>query len=153
MCGPVNIHPTAPSPRSAVTLAKPTRPEVLLLTDDDPDLVRFLEALLRSAGFRHIHVEDDPTQAMTLARRVRPDLVLTDVVKDGMTGFDLAEGLRATPETASAAIVFCTARSEPHRVARGRRLGEDYIVKPFDPIDLVDRIVVVLERTAGRRGR
>jgi len=75
----------------------------------------------------------------------RFDLIITGVVMSRMTGHELVRELRGRPDTARTPIMYLTARSEPEHVAEGYAAGaNDYMVKPFDPIELVAHVRALL---------
>ena len=96
------------------------------------------------AGFDVIEAPDGET-ALDLAAKEPLDIVLLDVMMPGVSGFDVAERLRARAETATLPIVFLSARADRLDVRRGFDLGAaDYVTKPFDPVRLGDHLQAVL---------
>jgi two-component system phosphate regulon response regulator PhoB len=85
--------------------------------------------------------------ALALAKRERPALVVLDLMLPGMSGFDVLARLRQDPDTAGVAVLMLTARKdEPDRI-RGLELGaDDYLTKPFSPQELVLRVAAILRR-------
>ena len=84
--------------------------EVILVVDDDPDIARFVEVNLRSAGY-DVVVAGDGEQALERAADLRPDLVLLDVMMPRIDGFEVAQRLRRSPATANASIIMLTAKA------------------------------------------
>src|ERR671925_1182896 len=121
-------------------------PETILVVDDDPDIARFVEVNLRSAGY-DVSVASDGEQALEKAAALRPDLVLLDVMMPRIDGFEVAQRLRRNPQTASTSIIMLTAKAMSADKVLGLTAGaDDYIIKPFDPIELVARVKGVLRR-------
>jgi two-component system, OmpR family, response regulator len=115
-------------------------PETILVVDDDPDIARFVEVNLRSAGY-DVAVAGDGEEALERAGELRPDLVLLDVMMPGLDGPATLEALRRLPAAAGTPVVFMTARVQAHEIARYRELGAaDVIAKPFDPMTLADTV-------------
>ncbi len=119
----------------------------LLVVEDDPNILELLSASLRFAGFEVTTVTSG-AQAVDIARDVRPDLVVLDVMLPDLDGFEvirrLREGGRRTP------VVFLTARDATDDKIRGLTLGgDDYVTKPFSLEELTARIRAVLRRTGG----
>jgi two-component system OmpR family response regulator len=119
----------------------------LLVVEDDPNILELLSASLRFAGFEVTTVTNG-SEAVDVARDVRPDLVVLDVMLPDLDGFEvirrLREGGRRTP------VVFLTARDATDDKIRGLTLGgDDYVTKPFSLEELTARIRAVLRRTAG----
>jgi DNA-binding response OmpR family regulator len=114
-----------------------------LLVDDDPLLRRSLAFTLEQAGYR-VSTAGDAENALALAARDRPDLVLLDIGLPGMDGLD---ALRRFQARMTIPIIFLTARERKLDEALGLELGaDDYITKPFDVDVLLARIKAVLRR-------
>jgi DNA-binding NarL/FixJ family response regulator len=118
----------------------------LLIVDDEPSLLRTLEACLRTEGFDITTARSGADALVKVAQSV-PDLVLTDVRMPGMSGYELAQHLRESPRTALVPIVLLTARTETVDRIEGFRAGVDgYVIKPFIPDELVAMIKSILNR-------
>ncbi len=125
--------------------------EVILVVDDDPDIARFVEVNLRSAGYE-VHVAADGEEALEKAAQLRPDLVLLDVMMPRMDGFEVAQRLRRNPQTGGTSIIMLTAKALSTDKVLGLTAGaDDYIVKPFDPIELLARVKGTLRRAREMR--
>ncbi|GGO20964.1 DNA-binding response regulator [Microbispora rosea subsp. aerata] len=119
----------------------------LLVVEDEPNILELLAASLRYAGFE-VHTASNGGEAVSAARRHRPDLIVLDVMLPDMDGFDIVRRLRGggtdTP------VVFLTARDAVEDKIRGLTLGgDDYVTKPFSLEEVIARIRAVLRRTAG----
>ncbi len=126
-------------------------PETVLVVDDDPDIARFVEVNLRSAGYE-VSVASDGEEALTRALELRPDLVLLDVMMPRIDGFEVAQRLRRNPQTANASIIMLTAKALSTDKVLGLTAGaDDYIIKPFDPIELLARVKGTLRRAKEMR--
>ncbi len=126
-------------------------PETILVVDDDPDIARFVEVNLRSAGY-DVTVAADGEEALDKAGELRPDLVLLDVMMPRIDGFEVAQRLRKNPLTASASIIMLTAKALSADKVTGLQSGaDDYIIKPFDPIELLARVKGTLRRAKEMR--
>lgn len=112
----------------------------IVLIEDDSDLFSLLKYNLEKEGFAMIGSQTG-LGALDLCRRVRPDLVLLDIMLPDSDGLDICKGIRGDPEMAQIPIIFLTARaSETDRIV-GLELGaNDYIVKPFFIRELIARI-------------
>ncbi|MBI3648169.1 MAG: response regulator [Actinobacteria bacterium] len=123
----------------------------MLVVDDDPDIARFVEVNLRSAGYE-VAVAGDGEEAITKAAEIRPDLVLLDVMMPRIDGFEVAQRLRKNPQTANASIIMLTAKALSADKVAGLQSGaDDYIIKPFDPIELLARVKGTLRRAKEMR--
>ena len=122
-------------------------PATVLVVDDDPVILRLLEASFEMEGFTVVGAADG-VEGLARAREVLPDVVVLDVMMPRMTGHEVATALRADPHTARIPIIFVTARAQSSDVERGLELGvDDYVTKPFDPLDLIARVNAVLARS------
>lgn len=120
----------------------------ILIVDDEPDIVALVVYHLAKAGYRVSSASTGP-DAVAVARRERPALVVLDLMLPGMSGFDVLRDLRGDAATANVAVIMLTARKdEPDRI-KGLSLGaDDYLTKPFSPQELVLRVQAILRRTA-----
>lgn len=131
------------------TLAGRTAEATVLVADDNPDVRGYLRRLLEP--FWRVVVAADGAEALELARRDPPDLVLTDVMMPRLDGFGLLTGLRRDPATATVPVVFLSARAGEEAAVEGLDAGaDDYLVKPFSGIELVARVRSNLELAALR---
>ncbi len=126
----------------------PAPPARILIVDDEPDIVALVVYHLAKAGYRVSSASTGP-DAVAVARRERPTLVVLDLMLPGMSGFDVLRDLRGDAATANVAVIMLTARrDEPDRI-KGLSLGaDDYLTKPFSPQELVLRVQAILRRTA-----
>jgi diguanylate cyclase (GGDEF)-like protein len=126
-------------------------PETILVVDDDPDIARFVEVNLRSAGY-DVSVASDGEEALERAGTLRPDLVLLDVMMPRIDGFEVAQRLRRNPQTSNTSIIMLTAKALSTDKVLGLTAGaDDYIIKPFDPIELLARVKGTLRRAKEMR--
>jgi diguanylate cyclase (GGDEF)-like protein len=125
--------------------------EHVLVVDDDPDVARFVEVNLRSAGY-NVTVASNGEEAMDQALELRPDLVLLDVMMPKMDGFEVAQRLRRDSRTSSSSIIMLTAKALSSDKVLGLSSGaDDYIIKPFDPVELLARVKGTLRRAREMR--
>ncbi len=126
----------------------PTEGERILVVDDEPDIVALVVYHLAKAKYK-VSSATSGSDALAMAKRERPGLIVLDLMLPGMSGFDVLEQLRADPDTASIAVLMLTARKdEPDRI-RGLELGaDDYLTKPFSPQELVLRVGAILRRVS-----
>jgi len=117
------------------------------VVEDDTDLNALIAALLQRAGYR-VHQARSGEEALTVARRERPSLVLLDICLPGMSGYEVCRELRATYGEGLPIVFISGERTEPYDRVAGLRLGgDDYIVKPFAPDELLARIERLLRHT------
>jgi DNA-binding response OmpR family regulator len=112
----------------------------ILLIEDDADLFALLKYNLEKEGFAATG-QQTGGGALELCRRVKPDLVLLDIMLPDSDGLDICKGIRKDPDLSATPIIFLTARaSETDRIV-GLELGaNDYVVKPFFVRELIARI-------------
>ena len=121
-------------------------PKRLLIVDDEPNLLRALEAFLTAEGFEVTTARSGPDALVKLAQSV-PDLIISDIRMPGMSGYELARQLRDSSRTALVPIVFLTAKGESDDRIEGFRAGVDaYFTKPFIPNELLALIHNILRR-------
>jgi diguanylate cyclase (GGDEF)-like protein len=119
---------------------------LILVVDDDPDIARFVEVNLKLQGF-DVAVAGDGQEALDLVVRTRPDLAIVDLSMPSVDGLELTRLLRADPITTSMPIIMLTARSLTVDKVLGLTAGaDDYLVKPFDTLELVARVKAILRR-------
>ena len=123
----------------------------VLLVDDDPELLASLQELLQTAGFEVIATTSGQ-HALRFVEELPPDAAVLDVVMPGSSGFDLLRQLRAHPQTAHIPILFVSGLSSGRDRIRGLSAGaDDYLVKPFEPEELVLRLSKLLARHEAER--
>ncbi len=127
------------------------RRELVLIADDDEDIVRFVEVNLRLEGFE-VTTAADGREALAQCSDVVPDLVLLDIMMPELDGFQVCQQLRADTRTKHIPIIMLTAKSLSADKVVGLTSGaDDYIIKPFDPIELVARVKSALRRVREMR--
>ena len=125
------------------------RGKVVLGVDDQPENIMMLEAILESQGFTFFGATSG-LECISLVPRVNPRLILLDVQMPEMDGYETCRRLRRAPEYRSIPVAFLTARKEVEDVKTGIAVGgNDFIVKPFDPARLVNRVVHWTNRRVG----
>lgn len=115
--------------------------------DDEPNILELLSAALRLSGFT-VHAADCGAEALATVRRVRPDIVILDVMLPDTDGFSLARSLRTVQDQLP--VLFLTARDAvADRIAGLTAGGDDYVTKPFSLEEVVLRLRAILRRTNG----
>ena len=121
----------------------------ILIVEDDDEIAAALVAYLARAGYRPQRAADGP-EALAAYHRERPDLLLLDVMLPGLSGFEVLQLVR---EDASTPVIILTARTYEADLLHGFRLGaDDYVTKPFRPLEVVARVDAVLRRAAPHAG-
>ena len=117
----------------------PGTPKVLVV-DDDPVIVRLLEVNFEMEGFEVISAVDG-MDGVEKARAQQPDIVVSDVMMPKLNGLELAAALKADDSTKHIPIVLLSAKAQVDDVRAGLDAGaDDYVTKPFEPLDLIDRV-------------
>jgi diguanylate cyclase (GGDEF)-like protein len=120
--------------------------ESILIVEDEDDIARLLEMNLELEGYE-CHIASRGDDAIDLAIRVRPDLVILDLMLPGLDGVEVCRQLRKDPRSASVGIIMLTARNLPSDRVAGLEAGaDDYVDKPFDIDELVARVHTSLRR-------
>ena len=115
----------------------------ILIVEDDRNIASLVETYLEQAGFRTV-VAHDGRRGLELAQRLRPGLVILDIMLPGLDGWDICRELRKVSQVP---ILMLTAREEEVDRIVGFSLGaDDYVVKPFSPRELVERVKAILRR-------
>ncbi len=124
----------------------------ILVAEDEPDILGLMVYSLEYAGFEvmeAINGED----ALKMAVDDKPDLVLLDVRMPRMSGYAVCAALKEQESTKHIPIIFVSARGQEAEIKRGLELGaEGYILKPFAPDELYQRVARSLQRMAAERG-
>lgn len=120
------------------------RPKVLVV-DDEPDVVELICFNLRTRGYDTISASNG-LEALLKARQQRPDLVVLDVMMDGMDGLSVCEILRSQAATRATPVIMVTAAAgEMARINSLAAGAADFVTKPFSPQELVRRIGLILQ--------
>lgn len=123
---------------------------LILVVDDEPDILNLLDYNLKKAGFKVLQAKDGP-EAIELAIKKKPALVLLDIMLPDMDGTEVLKRLKSDPMAKHIPVIMLTAKGEEVDRVVGFELGaEDYITKPFSPRELVLRVKAVLKRSNER---
>ena len=115
-------------------------PATILVVDDDPVILQLLQVNFEMEGFIVITAADG-REGVDRTRAERPDIVVSDVMMPKMSGIELVAELKADPETADIPVLLLTAKAQQADIGAGIDAGaDDYVTKPFEPLDLVDRV-------------
>jgi DNA-binding response OmpR family regulator len=119
----------------------------VLVVDDDPVILRLLQVNFELEGIDVVTAVDGD-EGLKMAQSDRPDLVISDIMMPKVNGLELLAALRSSPDTASLPVILLSAKAQVADVQRGLELGaDDYVTKPFDPLELIDRIYKVLAKS------
>jgi DNA-binding response OmpR family regulator len=119
---------------------------LVLVADDEEDIRALVAFRLRRAGYDVITAADG-AEALTLATTRLPDLIVLDMMMPKATGLEVTRSLREQDSTRDIPVILLTARAQEADVASGFAAGaDDYVKKPFSPMDLQLRVQALLER-------
>lgn len=122
------------------------RKHKILLVDDEPDILEFMEYNLKKENYEVIKCGNGK-EAIELVRKEKPDLIILDIMMPEMDGIETCRAIRLMPEFRKTMIAFLTARNEDYSQIAGFDVGaDDYITKPIKPRVLISRINALLRR-------
>jgi DNA-binding response OmpR family regulator len=117
----------------------------VLIVDDEPNIVMSLDFLMRKAK-HEVFVARNGTEALELAARERPDLVILDIMMPDIDGYEVCRRLKAQEATRHAKIIFLSAKSREADVQKGLALGADsYLTKPFSTKELMRQVEALIQ--------
>jgi len=120
--------------------------EKILIVEDEKDIVKMLDYNLKKEGFRTA-LAYDGEDALDLANREHPDLIILDLMLPGMDGLEVCKTLKKESKTSIIPIIMLTAKAQEADKVLGLELGaDDYVTKPFSPRELIARVKAVLRR-------
>lgn len=112
----------------------------ILVVDDEPVCLRLTAEVLRKHGL-DVVCANNGTEGLSIATRLRPDVILLDICMPDLDGFEVCRHLKASPATCEVPVIFLTTMDQIDDKARGFEVGGvDYITKPFDPRELLLRV-------------
>jgi DNA-binding NarL/FixJ family response regulator len=119
----------------------------LLLIDDDPNLILLVKDYLEFRGYE-VQTADNGREALNLLSQNQPDMIICDIMMPEMDGYGLIENVRQDPRTSWIPVLFLSARGQSQDRIKGLNLGADvYMVKPFEPEELVAQVESSLKQT------
>ena len=124
--------------------------EKILIVDDDIDFCEATKLVLESKAYK-ISLAYDGKEGLKKVRSERPDLVILDVMMPGMNGYDVCVVMKADPELSMIPVILLTAVDQKmFRTSFTKEMGlmteaDDYIAKPVEPAELVERVEALLE--------
>jgi two-component system phosphate regulon response regulator PhoB len=123
-------------------MAKPA----ILVVEDDVDILRLITYNFEASGF-DVATAQDGYEALALAKRQVPDLIILDLMLPGLDGLEVCKELKRSEATRKIPVLMLTARGEEVDRIVGLELGaDDYVVKPFSPRELMLRVRAILKR-------
>lgn len=121
----------------------------ILIADDEPNIRHLVAFTLRRRGYTVLEAADGAL-ALELIRRQRPDLAVLDVMMPSLTGIAILQQLARDPDTAAVPIILLSAKGQSSEIEAGLASGARlYLVKPFSPRELAERVAEVLDSPDG----
>jgi len=122
-----------------------THTDIVLVVDDSPDALSLINDALEVEGL-DVLVALEGRQALTIAKRIRPDVILLDAVMPVMDGFETCKQLKLNSDLADIPVIFMTGLSDTDDIVKGLEVGGvDYLIKPINPAELIARMKVHLK--------
>lgn len=119
----------------------------IMVVDDEPDILTTVGQMLEMSGFEVMRANSGKECIKKLTQSpVSPDLIVLDIMMPEVSGWDVAAKIKENPRWNKIPIVFLTAKGDVMSIGMGGMTSEDYIVKPFDIKDLIDRIKKILDK-------
>jgi DNA-binding response OmpR family regulator len=121
----------------------------ILVVDDEPHVLQTIRLILEDAGYT-VSVASSGQEALGLVAHQQPNLIILDIIMPEIDGIEVCRRIRADPFVSKLPIMFLTAKGRPADVAQGLDAGgDDYLVKPFEVIELPARVRALLRRAPG----
>ncbi|MBI3172692.1 MAG: response regulator transcription factor [Chloroflexi bacterium] len=118
----------------------------ILIAEDEPDIRELVAFTLRFAGYEVVTASNGE-EAVQMAVKELPDMALMDVRMPRMTGYDACRAMKANPELKDIPVVFLSAKGQEGEIATGLEAGaEEYLLKPFAPDQLTERVRAILTK-------
>lgn len=118
----------------------------VLVVDDDPVIVNLLQVNFEIEGYEVLAATGGEA-GLAQARSGHPDVIVLDVMMPGLDGIEVARRLRGDPQTKIIPIIFLSAKAQADDIALGLTLADDYVTKPFEPLELLERVAAALVRS------
>ncbi len=120
----------------------------VMIVDDEPDILTTIGQVLEVSGYQVIKAHNGK-DCLEKLHEVTPDLVVLDIMMPEMSGWDVAAKIKENPKWNKIPIMFLTAKGDTMSKGMGSMTSEDYVVKPFDIMDLKERIDRILAKLSG----
>lgn len=118
----------------------------ILIVDDDEDIVKLVSIRLARSGFK-VSSASSAGEALAYLKEKKPDLIILDLIMPGIDGFEFLEKMRLEDKNKDIPVIMLSGMGARKEKLKGLRMGiDDYVVKPYDPLELIARIKTVLRR-------
>ncbi len=114
--------------------------KTILIVDDEPDLIEIAQTYLEEAGYKILSATDG-LKGLKMAKELKPDLILLDIVMPGMDGLEMLQVLRGTPGLSTTPVIMLTAKGRTDNIFESERLhAVDFLIKPFVVEELLETV-------------
>ena len=117
----------------------------VLVVDDDPVIVNLLQVNFEIEGY-DVLTATGGEAGLAQARAGQPDVVVLDVMMPGMDGLEVSRRLKSSADTRAIPIILLSAKAQTSDIQAGLAVADEYITKPFEPLELLERVATVIER-------
>jgi DNA-binding response OmpR family regulator len=119
----------------------------VLVVDDDPVIVTLLRVNFEMEGY-HVLAADGGEAGLVQARTGQPDVIVMDVMMPGVDGIEVARRLKADDQTRAIPIILLSAKAQAADIDAGLAVADDYMTKPFEPLELIQRVAAAINCSA-----
>ena len=120
----------------------------VLVVDDDPVIVNLLQVNFEIEGYEVLTATGGEA-GLAQAHAGHPDVIVLDVMMPGIDGLEVARRLRAEVDTRAIPIIMLSAKAQASDIQAGLAVADEYVTKPFEPLELLERVKMVLTRAKG----
>ena len=121
------------------------RKKKILAVDDEPNILMSIKFILEMEGYE-VHIARDGDEALEVAERVLPDLILLDINMPRKDGYEVCRILRERKDLSGSKVIMLTAKGQTLEKKKGLEVGaDDYVTKPFSAEDLLEKIRTMIE--------
>ncbi len=129
------------------------RIRLVLCIEDEPDIRKLLSISLNYRGCYQVVTADNGAAGLEEAKKRTFDCILLDALMPGMDGYETCKRLKGDPQTRDIPVIFLAAKTQQKEIEKGISMGAvDYLLKPFDPLQLPDQIEEILARVSRDAG-
>jgi DNA-binding response OmpR family regulator len=119
----------------------------VMVVDDEPDIVKIVKIAMELANYETVEAYSGEECVEKMEKGANPALILLDIMMPGISGYETCAKIRANEKFKGVKIVMLTAKGQKGDAEEGLKVGaDDYIIKPFDPYELIEQVKEILER-------
>ena len=119
----------------------------VMVVDDEPDIVKIVKIAMELANFEVIEAFSGEDCLEKIGKGAKPAIILLDIMMPGISGYETCGKIRENKDFKDVKIVMLTAKGQKGDAEEGLKVGaDDYIIKPFDPYELIEQVKEILDR-------